>query len=401
MQQEREDPRAGYPSDGSGSSFDEPGYPPYDEFESYGNYEDYDEYDDRYGYDGYGEPEAYEDDGGSGHWRPSRALDGRYEPRVRRTTAEPLSASWRPAEQRERAKKGRQRSALRRLLALFGWRLYAVPVLLAVTVFVIVQMVNEPRTGADAETAGEGHAHEAPAVRENPAEPLDLDDIPTARLPAGGSYTKKGDGTFHIVPGTSEQVGRGELYTYTIEVENGLDPASFQGDKLFADSVQAILEDPRSWTGTGEIALRRVDASGPEPDFRVTLTSSATTHRPGFCGNSISFESSCYRENVDGESRVVINLARWVRGALAFNSDMLGYRQYLVNHEVGHALDLGHVGCPKDGALAPVMMQQTFGVANDYVAKLNDVPGGDQDSVPADGKTCKPNAWPNPQPNGR
>ena len=32
---------------------------------------------------------------------------------------------------------------------------------------------------------------------------------------------------------------------------------------------------------------------------------------------------------------------------------------YLINHEVGHILEWAHVGCPKEGALAPVMMQQS------------------------------------------
>jgi hypothetical protein len=85
-----------------------------------------------------------------------------------------------------------------------------------------------------------------------------------------------------------------------------------------------------------------------------------------------------------------------VRGAVAFSGDMLEYRKYAINHEVGHAFNNGHVGCAEEGALAPVMMQQTFGVANNFVAELN-AAARNRDPVVADGKTCKPNAWPNPQ----
>ncbi|MGH3951671.1 MAG: DUF3152 domain-containing protein, partial [Pseudonocardiaceae bacterium] len=42
-------------------------------------------------------------------------------------------------------------------------------------------------------------------------------------------------------------------------------------------------------------------------------------------------------------------------------------------------------------------MQQTFGVSNDYVAKLNKADPGNYGAVPRDGKICKPNAWPNPE----
>src|SRR5699024_1021830 len=117
---------------------------------------------------------------------------------------------------------------------------------------------------------------------------------------------------------------------------------------------------------------QRVDAQSPEPDFRISLTSSETATRSDTCGGEIPFETSCYLSETEEGSRVIISLSRWVRGALAFEGDMTTYRQYVVNHEVGHALGLGHVGCAEDGALAPVMMQQTFGVKNDYVAELND-----------------------------
>ncbi|WP_307832205.1 DUF3152 domain-containing protein [Prauserella cavernicola] len=346
------------------------------------------------------------------HYRPKSPSEDRYRPGARRASGEPLRASWQPANEPEEPaedEKPRKPSALRRLVSTYGWRAYAIPVLLVITALVVVDTTRGAPEGESGSAAGgtsenavdTGGSSSSPVATENPAGQVDL-DIPTAKLPQGGDFTAKGAGTWHVVPGASDPVGESDnVRTYTVEVEDGIDPASYAGDDSFADTVEGTLSDPRSWIGSGEVSLRRVDASYPDPDFRVSLTTSDTTHRPDICGGSIPFESSCYRRNVDGENRVVINLARWVRGALAFSSDMTGYRQYAINHEVGHALDNGHEGCGTDGALAPVMMQQTFGVANDYVAQLNDGPGGDQGTVPADGKTCKPNAWPNPQVQGR
>jgi hypothetical protein len=138
-----------------------------------------------------------------------------------------------------------------------------------------------------------------------------------------------------------------------------------------------------------------VDANFPNPSFRVSLTTPETTHRPDACGFQIKFEASCYRKSL---GRVLINLARWVRGAKAYGPDMTGYRQYAINHEVGHALGNQHVGCPGTDQPAPVMMQQSFGVNDDYVAMLNDIPGGDKGKVAKDGNICKTNSWPNPTP---
>ncbi|MFF5990186.1 DUF3152 domain-containing protein [Prauserella flavalba] len=343
---------------------------------------------------------------------PSRASsEDRYRPGARRVSAEPLRASWQPTAEPEESEDERppRRSGLRRLTSTYGWRVYAIPVLLVITALVVVDTTrgNPDESGTAVGSTSDntvdtgGAGAEGPVASENPAKAVDL-NIPTAKLPEGGDFTAKGAGTWHVVPGSSDPVGTSdEVLTYTVEVEDGIDPSSYAGDDSFADTVEGTLSDPRSWTGSGEISLQRVDASYPNPDFRVSLTTPDTAHRPDICGGSIPFESSCYRRDVQGEDRVVINLARWVRGALAFSSDMTGYRQYAINHEVGHALGNGHEGCAQNDALAPVMMQQTFGVANDYVAQLNDTPGGDQGTVPADGKVCKPNAWPNPQVQGR
>lgn len=324
------------------------------------------------------------------------------EPGGERRSAEPLRASWQPAgtglPERPR------RTGVKKFTAAFGWRAYLVPILLVVTALVVFDTTRDPGTTdtatGGARSGGDGGAPQSdPVATEVPAKQIKL-DIPTAKLPEGGDYDETGKGTWHVVPldeNSGERAGKsGQLYTYTVEVEDGLDPGSFAGDDSFAATVEATLSDSRSWPGTGDVSLQRVDDTHPAPDFRVSLTSPDTTKQ--LCGDVIPFESSCYLGAP--HERVFINLSRWVRGAKAFSGNMVLYQQYVINHEVGHALRNGHVGCAEDGALAPVMMQQTFGVANDYVAQLNDMPGGDQGAVPADGKVCQPNAWPVPQPEG-
>jgi hypothetical protein len=274
--------------------------------------------------------------------------------------------------------------------------------MIVITVLIVVNTANSPAQpiGADqvsqsAASAGGGGGGDSidgdtAVLPENPAQPVDL-KIPTAELPDGTKFTQAGKGTFHTVPGKGDKVGTGKLFTYTIDVEDGIDPSSYAGDDSFALAVQGTLSDARSWTWDGKIALQRVDSTFPNPSFRVSLTTPDTSHRSDMCGFQIKEEASCYRRSA---GRVLINLARWVRGAKAFGADMTAYRQYATNHEVGHALGGTHVGCPVNGGPAPVMMQQSFGVADDYVAMLNNVPGGDKGKVAADGKVCHPNAWP-------
>ncbi|MEW2499800.1 DUF3152 domain-containing protein [Amycolatopsis sp. NPDC047767] len=308
---------------------------------------------------------------------------------------EPLRASWKPLQERRSAK--RKKGFLRT----YGWRLYALPVMVVLTLLVLVNTATTsvPSTAAQqpAPAAAPARVESSvdsaePGVPENPAKPADP-NVPTADLPAGGPYTQTGQGEWHVIPGSGPKIGSGRLYRYTVEVEDGIDPASYAGDDSFAAAVQGILSDAKSWTADGKVALQRVDASDPHPDFRVSLSTPDTTHRADACGFSITYEASCFRRSMH---RVLINLSRWVRGAKAYGANTTAYRQYAINHEVGHALGHSHVGCGGTGRPAPVMMQQTFGVADDYVARLNNVPGGDQGAVPADHRVCVTNSWPFP-----
>lgn len=330
----------------------------------------------------------------------AKQVQDRYRAGGRRTSAEPLRASWRPTEDGE-APRGRKsaprKKGLRRLISTYGWRIYALPILVAVTALVLMDTTGEDGTDARADQAGvvgpgANDPAQSPVVTESPAVPPDL-NIPTAELPGGPDYLQTGGGNWTVLPGRGERVGTaGELYTYTVEIEDGIDLTALGGNDSFARLVDSTLAEARGWTSTGQVSLQRVDGD-EEPDIRISLSTPDTVHRPDYCGFSIKYESSCWRRS---EQRVMINLARWMRGALAFGGDIGSYRSYAINHEIGHAFGRGHVGCENAGELAPVMMQQSFGVANDFVAQLNDQ-AGNSDPVTADGKTCQYNAWPNPQ----
>jgi hypothetical protein len=204
--------------------------------------------------------------------------------------------------------------------------------------------------------------------------------IAAAALPAGADFATTGNGTWHTVPGTSPTVGTGSrALTYTVEVEDGL-PADM--DQQFAQVVDATLADPRSWIGGGQVSFTRIDSG--DPDIRISLTSQQSIRDPGRCGWDIPLEASCFNGWMD---RVMINDARWVRGAMSYNGDINSYRAYAINHEVGHALGNRHQPCPANGAPAPIMMQQSWSTSNNDLAVL------DPQTIPPDGSVCAPNPY--------
>jgi hypothetical protein len=200
-------------------------------------------------------------------------------------------------------------------------------------------------------------------------------------LPDGPDFPTAGAASFHVVPGSGPAVGTGPLRTYAVEVEDGITV----DEQAFASFVDATLADPRGWTAKGERSVQRV--SGPA-SVRIRLTSQQTAR--AVCGYEIPVDVSCRNGNL-----VFLSAARWFRGAVAFLPDLTSYRQYMVNHEVGHAFGQGHRPCEAAGGPAPVMMQQTFSVANDEIVRITQgVPQGAV--IPQDGKVCTPNGWPYP-----
>jgi Protein of unknown function (DUF3152) len=337
-------------------------------------------------------------------YHPERRGDSRV-PVLRQEWREPLRAqrdpvaidSGRTRSNREARRRWRKQTWLGRFVSTYGWRAYALPVLAAITVLVGYEAV----TGTSAPAPrSEGPAQGPPtigavstAIIGAPPKGLTQFDanLPAGILPDGGLFTEAGAKTWHILPGAVPQVGQGtaKVFTYTVEVEDGIDTTSFGGDDGFAKMVSETLANPKSWTHNPQFAFVRVD--GGKPDFRVSLTTPMTT-REG-CGYEIPIETSCYNPwyGPDGQPRVLINEARWVRGAVPFQGDIGSYRQYLVNHEIGHAIGYQrHEPCNENGGLAPVMMEQTFGLDNNAAAMY------DPHTIKPDAKTCRFNPWPYP-----
>jgi hypothetical protein len=166
------------------------------------------------------------------------------------------------------------------------------------------------------------------------------------------AYPAVGGGAYDYAAAAGPVAGTaGRLLTYRIAVERditGLSPAGF------AEAVEAVFADPRSWPGTGQWRLRRAGA-GERFDFTIYLVTPATRDR--LCHSSFDRYTSCR----NGDS-VVINVARWVHGVPDYGADLVTYRQYVINHETGHRLFHGHELCPGPGRPAPVMQQQTLGL---------------------------------------
>ena len=238
-----------------------------------------------------------------------------------------------------------------RFAASYGWRALVIPVLAVLTFVTLLDVASTEAAPAPAvvETRPSPLVTapvETPpptATAEGEAAPS---TVPTVVVPV--PFVEQGSGDLSVVPGSSQVYGTGPLQRFIVEVEDGINVDGAN----FAAAVEATLADPRSWGAGGEMSFQRVD--GGDYDFRVSLVSPRNVE--SFCpGVGTGGYTSCrYGE------RAVINLARWETAVPKYEGDVATYRNYVVNHEVGHALGNGHVPCPGPGELAPVMQQQTL-----------------------------------------
>jgi hypothetical protein len=153
-------------------------------------------------------------------------------------------------------------------------------------------------------------------------------------------------GSLVVAAGSRRAPAEGKVWRVQIAVEKGLpvDP------EVFAESVLATLNDPRGWNAADGSTFAWTDSD--DYDARVVLASPGTTDRLCLPLDTIG-ELSCGIEET-----AVLNFKRWANGSQAWESTER-YRQYLVNHEVGHVIGYHHDLCAGEGERATVMVQQT------------------------------------------
>lgn len=178
-------------------------------------------------------------------------------------------------------------------------------------------------------------------------------------LQAPGAVPTHGSGRFTYATTRGPVVGgKGRLHRFRVAVEKG----SNEDVTAFARQVAATLGDPRSWTAGGQVRLQLVSGSDPA-DFTVLLATRETAGQMCLRGGTNITVSGRPYTSCRTTGRAIINLDRWRLSAAPYvraKVPLATYRQYVINHEVGHELGHHHQGCPKAGGPAPVMVQQTL-----------------------------------------
>jgi hypothetical protein len=210
----------------------------------------------------------------------------------------------------------------------------------------------------------------APAPEPEPTTPLAGTSSPVTPTPTTpprpvlstpGDFPTDGPGTFRYATTEGSVLGgSGTLVRFRLAIEDPVD----EDPDGFARFVDETLGGEQGWTAGAGTRFQRVPDGAPS-DITIYLATGGTTARmcagagmtvvsPGLPDGGVSCHFS---------GQVVINLARWRLSVPHYVSEgvpLETYRQMVLNHEVGHALGLGHEACPGPGEPAPVMQQQTI-----------------------------------------
>lgn len=159
----------------------------------------------------------------------------------------------------------------------------------------------------------------------------------------------KASGDFDWATTTAAASGsQGKLYRYAVAVESS---AKLKVNSVAGD-IAGVLNDPRSWTGDGDVRFALVSQAKAEVKVYLASTKTASS----LCDGDGEAGYTC----VVGDT-VVINAAQWTTAAAGFG-DLTRYREFLINHAFGHLIGKKHAECGGKGKKAPVMLQQGAGL---------------------------------------
>jgi hypothetical protein len=204
---------------------------------------------------------------------------------------------------------------------------------------------------------------------------------------------ERGDGTFVVVPGTSEPIGTGPTRWVRIEIENGLplDPT------VVAEYVMSVLNDSQGWTARDRVSFGRTDGVA---DIRIVFATPkvaevlcARSHDPLTVAieppdvptvpgavtvspspiTSASPSPAAEVPSCAEQGMVVVSAYRWASGMEVFGDDANAGHAYMINHPMGHLLGEPDAACGGANQLASVMVNHELDIT-----------------------PCTPNGWPFP-----
>lgn len=137
----------------------------------------------------------------------------------------------------------------------------------------------------------------------------------------------------------------------------------------FLQILKSVLQDPKGWRSYG---YEFVEGNNEKAVKKVEILLCTDKYVKKTC-NTINL--SCYDPQTD---KIYLNFNNWQGGSKS-DLPINRYREYVINHEMGHALGFEHTKCPKTaGNKASVMQQMSKGP--DHI------------------KPCVSNEWPLPYP---